>query len=59
MVQRAAHGEVRAEEIPVTAGVSIVLGGEKGRVEGRCSDRFQPVLDAFVRNFRDRGEVGA
>lgn len=39
--------------------VSIALGDESGRVEGRCPDRFQPVLDAFVRNFRDRGEVGA
>ena len=39
--------------------VSIDLGDEKGRVEGICSDRFQPVLDAFVKNFQEQGEVGA
>ncbi len=30
-----------------------------GTVTGSVSDRFRPVLDAFVENFRTRGEVGA
>ncbi len=38
--------------------VSIALGNGTS-VEGRCSVRFQPVLDAFVYNFNHRREVGA
>lgn len=29
------------------------------RISGKCDPRFQPVADAFERNFRDLGEVGA
>lgn len=32
---------------------------ENGVVEGTCAEAFRPVLDAFVANFRDHGEVGA
>ncbi|MEQ9642660.1 MAG: serine hydrolase domain-containing protein [Alphaproteobacteria bacterium] len=39
------------------ADVKIEL--ENGVVEGECDERFQPVLDAFVANFRERDEVGA
>lgn len=28
-------------------------------VSGYVSDRFMPVFDAFVRNFEQRGEIGA
>ena len=38
--------------------VSLVLGSE-GAIGGRCTARFQPVLDAFVENFTDRNEIGA
>ena len=30
-----------------------------GVIEGRASEGFGPVVDAFVDNFRERGEVGA
>lgn len=30
-----------------------------GRVSGTCEPDFQPVADAFVQNFAERGEVGA
>ena len=33
-------------------------GGE-ARIEGQCHPRFAPLREAFERNFRDRGEVGA
>jgi len=39
--------------------VSIQLEPDKGRVEGFCESRFEPVLDEFVKNFKDRGEIGA
>ena len=39
--------------------VSIDLGDERGRIEGHCASEFQSVLDVFIENFRDRGEVGA
>lgn len=39
--------------------VSIDLGDGKGRIEGLCLDRYRPVLNAFIKNFREQGEVGA
>ena len=30
-----------------------------GRVSGHCDERFRPVADAFVENYRSRSEVGA
>lgn len=38
--------------------LSIDLG-HSGRVRGACEPRFARVRDAFVENFRTRGEVGA
>jgi CubicO group peptidase (beta-lactamase class C family) len=38
--------------------ISISLG-EAGAVKGICDDRFQPVLDNFVFNFKEREEVGS
>jgi len=32
---------------------------ERPAVEGRCAAGFEPVRDAFARNFAERGEVGA
>ena len=43
----------------MTNSVSIDLDDGRGRIEGYCASRFQPVLDVFVDNFRQRGEVGA
>lgn len=37
--------------------VSIAL--PQGRVEGYCDAAFRPVLDRFVANFQEHGEVGA
>lgn len=39
--------------------VEIELGEGRGRVFGTCDERFEPVLDAFVRNFTEGEEVGA
>ncbi len=39
--------------------VSSGMGGAQGSVEGFCAPRFEAVRDAFVRNFEERGEVGA
>ncbi len=39
--------------------VEIDLGEARGQVHGTCDDRFEPVLDAFVRNFTEGEEVGA
>ena len=33
--------------------------GEAGSIHGICDEKFQPVLDNFVANFRDREERGA
>ena len=30
-----------------------------GVVSGWCAPEFEPLLEAFVRNFTDRGELGA
>jgi CubicO group peptidase (beta-lactamase class C family) len=38
---------------------SISLNTSAGAVEGQCDARFRPVLDVFVRNFEQHGEVGA
>ena len=43
----------------MTNSVSIDLDDGRGRIEGYCASRFQPVLDVFVENFRQRGKVGA
>ena len=43
----------------MTNSVSIDLVDGRGRIEGYCASRFQPVLDVFFENFRQRGEVGA
>lgn len=37
----------------------ISLDTSRGRIEGCCDDRFEGVLEAFVRNFEARDEVGA
>lgn len=39
--------------------INIDLGEGRGRVSGYCDEKFEPVLDAFVRNFREGEEVGA
>jgi len=49
----------RIEIAKMTNKVSIALDGDKGRVEGFCDERFQPVLDAFVDNFDAGEEQGA
>lgn len=36
-----------------------VADGVKIDIRGECAPDFQPVLDAFVQNFRDRRELGA
>jgi CubicO group peptidase (beta-lactamase class C family) len=33
--------------------------GARGTIEGQADDGFGPVVDAFVANFREHGEVGA
>ena len=38
---------------------AVPSGGAQGSVEGFCAPRFEAVRDAFVRNFEERGEVGA
>lgn len=38
---------------------SLDLDTPQGRLAGRFDDAFAPVVDAFVANFADRGEVGA
>ena len=43
----------------MTDSVSIDLDDGRGRIEGYCASRFQPVLDVFVENFRQRDEIGA
>lgn len=37
----------------------ITIETSNGRVEGHASDDFASVVDAFVANFEERGEVGA
>lgn len=38
---------------------SVDIVTSAGRVCGDCHPRFEPVLDAFVANFNERGEAGA
>ena len=37
--------------------IDIQLG--QGRIQGTLDSRFSPVLDAFIENFKTRGELGA
>ena len=39
--------------------ISISLGEDRGEVQGFCTSQFEPVLDVFVQNFLERGELGA
>ena len=39
--------------------IEIELRDGKGTVHGYCDDRFQRVLDAFIKNFEERQEQGA
>ena len=43
----------------MTAPDSVSIALPQGQVEGQCAPAFRPVLDAFVANFHERGEVGA
>jgi CubicO group peptidase (beta-lactamase class C family) len=38
---------------------AVEIATSRGAVRGHCDPRFRGVLDAFVRGFEDRGEVGA
>lgn len=39
--------------------ISVSIPLAEGRVSGHCDPEFQPVADAFIENFAERGEVGA
>jgi len=39
--------------------MEIQVGIKNGFIKGRCDEKFQPVLDEFVRNFNERNELGA
>ncbi|MCZ6500989.1 MAG: serine hydrolase [Gammaproteobacteria bacterium] len=39
--------------------MEIQVGIKNGFIKGRCDEKFQPVLDEFVRNFNARNELGA
>ncbi|MGH8181435.1 MAG: serine hydrolase domain-containing protein [Steroidobacteraceae bacterium] len=44
-------------DIPVQ--VDLVVDGRQVRISGECACAFEPVLQAFGANFRERGELGA
>lgn len=39
--------------------VELTVDGRQVRISGDCAPGFEPVVDAFGANFRDRGELGA
>lgn len=44
-------------DVPVQ--VALEADGRQVRIAGECAPGFEPVLDAFAGNFRERGELGA
>jgi len=43
----------------MTRTIDMEIGPDRGSILGFCDEKFQPLLDAFARNFRDLEEQGA
>ena len=47
------------ERVDIPVQVDLVVDGRQVRISGECAPAFEPVLQAFGANFRERGELGA